>query len=44
MWKFAGADVEFHDLANAPSSPVHLESLEPKVGPTSTGKTPANAT
>jgi len=31
MWKFAGADVEFHDLGNAPLSHVDLEALKPNV-------------
>ena len=33
MWKFADAGVEFHNLENAPLSPVHLESLESSVDP-----------
>jgi hypothetical protein len=34
MWKFAGADIEFHDLENAPSSPVDLKPLKSNVDPT----------
>ena len=33
MWKFAGADAEFHNLENAPLSSVHLEPLESNVDP-----------
>lgn len=34
MWKFAGADIEFHDLENVPSSPVELKLLKSNVDPT----------
>lgn len=34
MWKFAGVDVEFHNLENAPSSEADLEALKPNVDPT----------